>query len=656
MSEDIIFYYPDPELREIERINQERDEKLARSKLEKFISRTDLDEETLLQARFLQSWFLVDSQTQYITDETYDESQKIAEEVFLQSEKLKIPILEFDSLFLLLRHYRHNILHRGDYDSKKTLKRYKELQSIFTAKLEKIRSKDGKEYLRRKALFLYETARIMIYSDENRIEDALELIHESAELSEEIDYKKLLHWNLSALGRIYEGKGLFEESKKYMDKNLRVCEQTGYVSDIGGCYYDFSYYYNGLGDLEKAHEYLLKFLATCEETNDLEGILDAYFNIGNYHLRKGESEKALFYFNNSLVKFTEIGDLHYIPMILGQIGKVYENEGNLDAALENTQKAYEMASEHKSPYYWNYILRRMAYLNLLFGKLDSALQYINEILESCKEEVWNQVLIQNLSIKGQILWYMGLKEESIKQFEKGLKIAKKIDRKDTIAQYLSSLIRFNVEQDKMSVAKKYYNEIELLKTEVKIKPLRNEVKLAEALLKSRSNDLKEKLKAEILFEQLIEEIEIQFPTLIDVYVSYCEYLLKESQKTENQEYLDKLLSFAEKLIKITKDKESYIIQTQILILQSKILLLTLKIDRSRSVLIEALKIAQENHLESLIQSIIKQQELISEKSIVLNKLKDKDANIIDKANIVDVEESIKDIKQSVLNIQFKHTL
>ncbi len=653
MSEDLIFYYPVQELRDIERIFFERKEQLALDRINEFLSRTDLDEEAFLQGKIIKSYILEEIVIIRPPEEKTLESLELAEEVFNRSEQLKNPLLAFDALTMIYRNYQESVSFGHSYIPENKIARFNELIDRLPEKLELIEPKDEMDYLVRKAFYLFLQPWIRIRRGDIEKSDFVESWKRSAELCKKNDFKRILMYNTGSLAIHYRNKGEFEKALSYYEESLDVSKRMGYLLDIGERYNHLAYFYRAKKDYENFYKYTQKYLEICEELDWEEGIYDAIFNIGTYYLDKGEHAKSIIYFEKSM---SMCKDEYYLPMILAQIGKVHENEGNLNKAHDKYLEAYDMASKHKNTEYWHMIVRYLASVRFLLGDLDSALEYIDEAISAYSKGESYIFVAEILDIKSNILWYKGLKEEAICLLEEGLVLAEKFNLNDMVAKYLSILVRFCYEIDSVNKAEIYYTKIIELKELVKHKPSKHRILLAEINYLFRSTILKEKIRAEVISEQLLVEEEIEYPILIDVLLILTEYLFKEFKATEKEEYLNRLNKYTEQLQKITKDKKSTIIQIQVLILQSKLQLLTLDINQSRSLLFEALRIAQENKLENLIQTILFQQERISAEAIMLEKLKVKTTKISERVEIIEIQESFEEIKKSAIDLQLKHTI
>ncbi|GAI56287.1 unnamed protein product [marine sediment metagenome] len=79
----------------------------------------------------------------------------------------------------------------------------------------------------------------------------------------------------------------------------------------------------------------------------------------------------------------------------------------------------------------------------------------------------------------------------------------------------------------------------MINKEIKNKHVSQYHKYSEALILKTSSNLRDRIKAELLFEQLVEE-DILHPILIQVLLYLCDILILEMKETDNHEVLEKI--------------------------------------------------------------------------------------------------------------------
>ncbi len=168
------------------------------------------------------------------------------------------------------------------------------------------------------------------YSDINRAE---ELIKESLQLSQKLNYKTGIALSKLNYGTIYHIKGDYVNAEKNYLEAVDLFKQLKRENETAKCYNNLGNLYQLKSDYEKALNYLLLCESISEKIGNKKGISDAELNIGNIYMQKRDYQIAINHFNLSLNITKQINDITSQAQALNNLGATYRLMNRLDTAL-----------------------------------------------------------------------------------------------------------------------------------------------------------------------------------------------------------------------------------------------------------------------------------------------------------------------------------
>jgi len=149
----------------------------------------------------------------------------------------------------------------------------------------------------------------------------------------------------------YRNLGLFDQSKKYIQKSLKSIEKldnkemvnnmTGFVMQEKAYYeIEFKYYHKAVDLIKKSHNYFIR-------AGNKEAFLTATNMqlLGFCHVKTGDYDKALQAYNNAKKILDEMPDNFLKGLVYNGIAQVYIGKHDLDRAKEYMVKAENIAKE-----------------------------------------------------------------------------------------------------------------------------------------------------------------------------------------------------------------------------------------------------------------------------------------------------------------------
>jgi tetratricopeptide (TPR) repeat protein len=212
---------------------------------------------------------------------------------------------------------------------------------------------------------------------------------------------------------------------------------------------------------------------------------------------------------------------------------------------------------------------------------------------------------------GGIYWRKDELDQAKNYLDQSLEIVNEFGNLQIAAKILLDLISINLDDFNVTKATKHFKELDIIDKQLKNKLVHQQTRFAEALIFMNSKDERDQGKAEILFEQIVEEEVIYHSLTVSALLNLCESLLTRFRETNKKDVLNSLNALVEKLLGISEQQksvsllaESYWLKYQLLILDD------LKFEEAEIYLNKANQIAKEYDLTNLVNKFAKQKNII----------------------------------------------
>ncbi len=210
------------------------------------------------------------------------------------------------------------------------------------------------------------------------------------------------------------------------------------------------------------------------------------------------------------------------------------------------------------------------------------------------------------------------------------------------------LIDYNIERGNPKEAKRYLDKFKQLVDKEKNLFFNQLLNLSTAVFLKKSTNIRDRIKAEMLFKQFVEDESIHVHVSvwkIEAIAHLCDLLLTEFRISADLEILDEIKKLIPPFKTIAERQNSFWRLAEVNLLEGKLALLQMNIGEARRLLTEAQKIADEHGLGLLAQKISSEHDTLLEQLEVLEELKEKKASISERLNLV----SIEDVVERILN-------
>ncbi|MCG3220734.1 MAG: hypothetical protein H7641_05080, partial [Candidatus Heimdallarchaeota archaeon] len=153
-----------------------------------------------------------------------------------------------------------------------------------------------------------------------------------------------------------------------------------------------------------------------------------------------------------------------------------------------------------------------------------------------------------------------------------------------------------------------------------------------------------KTKAIVLFEQIIEEEIVDHSLTVKAMVNLCDMLIIELKQTAEIELLKEIKDLVQKLQEISKEQSSDSILAEIYRLEALLALAELDLKETRQLLQKGLALAEDKGLESIASNIREEQNRLEEQIKLWEGLQERKAPLKETLQYVKIEESMKQLQ------------
>ena len=431
-------------------------------------------------------------------------------------------------------------------------------------------------------------AKQLIY--EGKSDEALQLMKNFEERGD-IPLQDIVSWHLLKC-RIFIQQSLFKELIELAEQIYK--ESLGLGNSLLSI---DALYYLGLGliwsgKLEKANEIikqgeeLLKTL-THEPPKDYKQreatltFLKGMFYDSRDAIRR-DPNLALEYFEQSLALREEYGDNQAVAESLMLIAGIFwYYKGELDHAFEYIERALSLAKEGNMKFHIAYCLLQKSAYYYFKGDLNRTIILSEQSLLMYKE-LNNKTLIATLlNNLAEVYRMKGDLEHALECSEQSLALLKKLGDLMGIAIAHDNLIQIMIEKGDLKNAKEYLNQLEQMNIELKNKNINLIILFNKALILKTSPRIINKGKAQEILKQILEDEDSNYELIVISLLDLCELLLFELNATNEPQILDEFQSYLSRLINIVKKGRSYWLLAETYLLQARVSLLTLNMNKAR---------------------------------------------------------------------------
>jgi tetratricopeptide (TPR) repeat protein len=571
----------------------------------------------------------------------HEESLKLAEVALLECKRLDHPLLTVDAIIALSGALLDN------RDHFKALPLIEEGEKILQA-MEESHSARVQERL---AGLLLVKGFHFVYSRRD-FDSGLWHLERGLKIFKEQEHVLGMIRSYYFIGVQYMHRNMTNQATENYQRSLELARQTGNNFWFAKALNNIGIIHQEKGDLDEALNTYQQTLKLWTE-QDLEGwIAHAYFRIGIVHRSKNNFDEALGHLEKSLAMRKKQGNQIAIAGVLIEIGTTYQEQFDLTRALDYYQQALAICRKKKHTGIFIYMtLFSIAHVYRFQGNYQQALEYYRECMDLGQERGIEAVVAVSLKFIGSVYREKGEFKESLEYQEQALRMVEKTGNKwqmrnlchslgityhsmgnqdkarmyyqrcmvlsremgdiiDT-AEILFDTIDVSLQNDDLDTAKILLLELQELKEINKDADIIDtRYRIAKALVLKNSDRLRDKIKAQNMFQQITDEGKFS-RLVITAMVNLCDLLLDELRVSGRKEIVVEVKELSNKLLGIAKNQQAYPLLIETYLLQSKLALLELNLERAQLLLTQASILADERGLVQLAEKAKNEQATLS---------------------------------------------
>ncbi|MFX1335474.1 MAG: tetratricopeptide repeat protein [Promethearchaeota archaeon] len=368
---------------------------------------------------------------------------------------------------------------------------------------------------------------------------------------------------------------------------------------------------------------------------------------GNFYYASGDIDKALKHWKQSLAIREEIGNLQDIAGSLNNIGLIYRTKGELDKALEYYQRGLNLFDEIGNPFYIALALNNIGDAYRARGELNKALEYLQRSL-ALKEELGNpQDIATTLDNIGIIYRTKGELNKAVDCFQRSLALEEVIGNNIWSSYTLFYLILLALDQQDQTQAQAYLNQLQQLHARTPNKQIRIRSQLAEALVLKQSKRMRDKVQAQVLLNQIVNEEVIWFEWTALAIINYCDLLLFEVKSFGDPEVWTEVKTLIQQFSTKAQDQQLFPMIVEALLLNAKFATIEGKLQQALKYYDQAKLTATEKNLDLLAQKITGERRTFEVEFEKWQELNQRNASLQERLKMAHIEDYIQDVLKMI---------
>ncbi|MBD3190625.1 MAG: tetratricopeptide repeat protein [Candidatus Heimdallarchaeota archaeon] len=499
-------------------------------------------------------------------------------------------------------------------------------QERFSEALEEIKSLDNGHFSSQNDYFEFILLKAKILEKLGQFEESLTLAKKVLQLTGKENNPLIAIKAYLILGEVYRKTG---EYNKGLEEIIKGEQRLENIREKGkpiilkkqkaSLYFLKGRLYRSKGELELALQFLHSSLKIQKEINDPNAIGSTLNVLGITYWYKGELDKALRFFKNGLTfldKETNKGKIAYIYV---NIGSIYGLKGELNDALTFFKKGLKLCQEVGDTQGEASSLHNIGAVLELKGELDLALEYLEKSLVLKKQIGNKRYIASSLATIALIQKKKGNLTQAFNLFQKTFTLYKNIGNNIDTSEVLLTLIDTVLEMSHPELAKEFLSQLETLMKEGKNKIINLRYRLGKALIlknekKTETNLrfsslyelVKKVVKSQQLLRTIIQEEVVDHQLTTKAIFNLCELLILELRTLGTKKVLQEISQLTQRLLEIGQEQSSYSLLAKTYLLQGNLALLQTDVERGRTLLKRAEKIAEEKGFDRLAVVIVNQ--------------------------------------------------
>ena len=496
-----------------------------------------------------------------------------------------------------------------------------------------------------------QTSRI---SDSYRFIDKCDkLLHSSSNL-DTTEFTQKEGWLQFFRGRLAWWQGSFDSALSFFESSLSFSQQIHNDHDIGVSLQNIGLIKFQQSDFSSGiqlHEQALQIFKSLDNKYRIAWCLQ---NLAVAYSDQGRFEQALSYNFESLKLRQEIGHINQIAWSYSNIGETYTDLGNFSLALEYFHKCLSLKDQISSKILIINVNLATASIYRQQGYLDKSFSYLNDAKDLYDPSISKTFLIGILYQFAMTYWMKSDTSTTINNFEEILSLA---SESDSILPILTRssiyfwMIMISLEIKNVDHSNKYLLLLkDLLASTIDsllIPKIRQNLSLAEALILKTSSRMRDKVQAQDLFNNIVNDTSYMSSYRELAMINLCELLLDELRLFGDPSVLDEVQSLLTKMFSLAESRDSFSLMTNALLLQSKLALLNGNVFRCEELLEQAYLITADKDLLMLHKKVASEKQHLQDQYESWKNLVDSHSSFGDRLEQVQLTNYLQEAKKFI---------
>ncbi|MFX0043943.1 MAG: tetratricopeptide repeat protein [Candidatus Hodarchaeota archaeon] len=351
---------------------------------------------------------------------------------------------------------------------------------------------------------------------------------------------------------------------------------------------------------------------------------------------------ALEFFEQSLALREKHGEKHEVAeSLLFIAGILWYYKGEIDQAFEYLEHALTLAKENNMKFHIAYSLLQEAVYFGFKGELDLSIKLNEQSLVMFKELNNKYIIAGVLNNLAGAYRMKGELEHALECVEQSKGLYQKLGHLMAVANTYDFLIQILIEKGDLKRAQDYLNQLEQMNIELKNNYVNSIILFNKALMLKSSPRIINKGKAAEIFKQFLEDEDSIYEITMTSLINLCELLLFELNATNEQQILNEFQGYLSQLIDIVKKGRSYWLLAETYLLQARVSLLTLNMNKARRLFAKSQNLAEKYGLNLLAMRISNEHDEFLKQLDIWEKIKDSKAPLAERIELSHLNEQMK---------------
>ena len=376
---------------------------------------------------------------------------------------------------------------------------------------------------------------------------------------------------------------------------------------------------------------------------------------GWFYTQKKDADPALKHFEHSISLREELGIKQEIAYsLVGIMWVIAFLKIDYDSALNYAEQSMAIAENSGNKWCIGYCFKGMAIVHHLKGELNRGIMFYEQSFTIFNDLNNKYMVASILNMMGETFREKGELDHALECLEQAMALNRELGKLKQLTNNHDYFIQILIEKGDYKRAQQALRDMEQLNNQLKDKNINIAYLLGKALLLKTSPRAHNRVEAEELLKQILEDEDLEFELNLKALINLCELLLTELRMTNDMEVLEEINPLIERLLEIAEKSHSYSILCETHLLQAKLSLLNFDIKKAKRFLTQAQQIAGRFGLNLLGKKIATENQDLLKKLDLWEKLKESGAPLANRLELARLDEKIVELvyNRAVLTPQF----